>query len=106
MGRLADKIAVVVGAGQTPGATIGNGRATALRFASEGATVLCVDIDEASAAETVALLAAEGGSGSVCRADVTKEAECEAVVATCVERYGRLDVLQLCRWLRRVPVQA
>ena len=93
MGRLADKIAVVVGAGQTPGDTIGNGRATALRFAEEGATVLCVDVVENSAAETLAMIEERGGKGSVFAADVTVESQCEAITQTCVERYGRLDVL-------------
>jgi NAD(P)-dependent dehydrogenase (short-subunit alcohol dehydrogenase family) len=93
MGRLAGKIAVVVGAGQTPGETIGNGRATALRFAAEGATVLCVDRREGSAAETLAMLEEQGGTGSVLAADVTDEAQCEAIAAVCVERYGRIDVL-------------
>lgn len=93
MGRLEGKVAVVVGAGQTPGDTIGNGRATALRFAQEGATVLCVDLVEGSAAETLALIEEEGGRGSVLAADVTVEAQCEAITRTCVERYGQLDVL-------------
>ena len=60
-GRLAGKTAVVVGAGQTPGETIGNGGATAILFAREGATVLCVDRRLASAQETVAMIEAEGG---------------------------------------------
>jgi NAD(P)-dependent dehydrogenase (short-subunit alcohol dehydrogenase family) len=93
MGRLTDKIAVVVGGGQTPGQTMDNGRATALRFAQEGATVLVVDRDGGSAEQTVALLTEGGGEGSACRADVTSESDCERIVATCVERYGRLDVL-------------
>jgi NAD(P)-dependent dehydrogenase (short-subunit alcohol dehydrogenase family) len=54
--RLQDKVAVVVGAGQTPGDTIGNGRATAILFAREGARVLCVDRDLASAQGTVAMI--------------------------------------------------
>ena len=45
--RLKDKTAIMVGAGQTPGTTIGNGRAMALLFAREGADVLCVDRDGA-----------------------------------------------------------
>ena len=93
MGRLTGKIAVVVGAGQTPGDTIGNGRATAIRFAREEATVLCVDINESSAQETLSMLEAEGGRGSVLTADVTREADCERVVTTCVARYSQLDVL-------------
>jgi len=50
--RLKDKVAIVVGAGQSPGEGMGNGRATCLRFAQEGARVLCVDRDLASAEET------------------------------------------------------
>ena len=64
MARLADKIAIVVGAGQTPGATIGNGRATAIRFAEEGARVLLVDRNGESAAQTLAMIEQRGGSGS------------------------------------------
>jgi len=93
MGRLAGKIAVVVGAGQTPGETIGNGRAVSIRFAEEGATVLLVDRNLSSAEETLAMLKDRGGSGSCLEADVVAEAECEAITTTCVERYGRIDVL-------------
>ena len=59
--RLKGKGAVVVGAGQTPGETIGNGRATAILFAREGARVLCVDRRLDSAEETAAMIRAEGG---------------------------------------------
>lgn len=93
MGRLADKVAVVVGGGQTPGETLGNGRATAIRFGEEGARVLVVDRSGASAEETLEMIRARGGDGSVFQADITREADCEALVAACVERYGRLDVL-------------
>ena len=57
-GRMKGKYAVVVGAGQSAGANVGNGRATAMLLAREGAQVLCVDRDEASAAETVSMIAA------------------------------------------------
>jgi NAD(P)-dependent dehydrogenase (short-subunit alcohol dehydrogenase family) len=93
MPRLADKIAIVVGAGQTPGETIGNGRATAIRFAEEGATVLLVDRDGDSAEQTLSMLEARGGSGSSLVADVTSAADCAAITATCVARYGRIDIL-------------
>ena len=93
MSRLENKIAIVVGAGQTPGGTIGNGRATAIRFAEEGATVLLVDRDPESAAGTLHLLEQRGGRGSVLEADVSNEQDCAAISAVCVERYGRIDVL-------------
>jgi NAD(P)-dependent dehydrogenase (short-subunit alcohol dehydrogenase family) len=93
MGRLAGKIAVIVGAGQTPGATMGNGRATALRFAEEGARLLLVDRNEASAHETLEMVRERGGDGSVWAADITREDDCRALVNACVDRYGRLDVL-------------
>jgi len=92
--RLEGKIAIVVGAGQASGETIGNGRATAILFARHGAQVLLVDRNEASAAETMETIAAEGGVSSVCHADITDEAECERIAATCIERHGRIDILQ------------
>jgi len=91
--RLAGKTAVVVGAGQTPGETIGNGRATALLFAREGATVLCVDRRLDSAAETVALIEAEGGKAGAYEADITQEAVCQALAAEAKTRLGRIDIL-------------
>lgn len=91
--RLKDKVAIVVGGGQTEGVTVGNGRATAIRFAQEGAKVLVVDKDQASAAETVRMIEAEGGTASAFAADITDEAQCKAIADTCVERYGRIDVL-------------
>ena len=93
MARLAGKIAIIVGAGQTPGATIGNGRATALRFAEEGATVLLVDRDLASVNETLAQIVAAGGDASVLEADVTDAESCHNIPAACAERYGRVDIL-------------
>ena len=91
--RLEGKAAIVVGAGQTPGDTIGNGRATAILFAREGARVLLVDRDAGSAAETKAMIDDEGGTAVVCQADVTDEDACRAIAAACVERFGRIDVL-------------
>lgn len=91
--RLAGKTAIVVGAGQTPGDTIGNGRATAILFAREGAQVLLVDRDAASAHETKAMIDREGGQATVCEADVTSEPACQAIAETCLAAYGRIDVL-------------
>ncbi|HVU00406.1 MAG TPA: SDR family NAD(P)-dependent oxidoreductase [Polyangiaceae bacterium] len=91
--RLSNKVALVVGAGQTPGDTIGNGRATAILFAREGARVLAVDRNEASAEETAELVRKEGGTCRVVRADVTKEADVKSMVERCVAEFGRIDVL-------------
>jgi NAD(P)-dependent dehydrogenase (short-subunit alcohol dehydrogenase family) len=95
MGRLEGKTAVVVGAGQTAGATIGNGRATAILFAREGARVLLVDRDDDSVQETLALLEHEApGAASAFVADIVDESQCEAIVARALEQLdGRIDVL-------------
>lgn len=91
--RLKDKIAIIVGGGQQPGETTGNGRATAIRFAQEGATCLVVDVNKGWAEETLKAIEADGGSGSVFVADITNEAQCKAIIKTCIERYGRIDIL-------------
>jgi NAD(P)-dependent dehydrogenase (short-subunit alcohol dehydrogenase family) len=91
--RLDGKAAVVVGAGQTPGDTIGNGRATAILFAREGARVLLVDRDGASACETQAMIKRENGRAVVFEADVTVEQSCREMVEACLSAFGRIDVL-------------
>jgi NAD(P)-dependent dehydrogenase (short-subunit alcohol dehydrogenase family) len=91
--RLAGKIAVVIGAGQSPGEGIGNGRATVLRFAQEGAKVLAVDMRLASAQETADLVKKEGGECVAFEADVTKEASLAAAIADAHKRWGRIDIL-------------
>jgi NAD(P)-dependent dehydrogenase (short-subunit alcohol dehydrogenase family) len=93
MGRLQDKKAVVVGAGQTPGETIGNGRAMAILFAREGADVLCVDRDLERAQETVAMINDEGGQATAFQADIVQADQCEALIAEAVKRLGRVDIL-------------
>src|SRR5215475_2970848 len=90
--RLKDKIAIVVGAGQSPGEGMGNGRATVLRFVQEGATVMAVDRNLASAEETVAM-ARQHGRCVAFEADVTREATLAAMVASARDQYGRIDVL-------------
>lgn len=91
--RLTGKVALVVGAGQTPGQTIGNGRATALLFAREGARVVAVDRDEAAAQDTVDEILREGGEAVPLRADITVEADIVAMVAATLDRFERIDVL-------------
>jgi NAD(P)-dependent dehydrogenase (short-subunit alcohol dehydrogenase family) len=91
--RLEGKTAVVVGAGQTPGETIGNGRAMAVLFARQGAKVMCVDRDLARAEDTVAQITAEGGEASAFAANITHAADCEALVAAAKNQLGRLDIL-------------
>lgn len=91
--RLEGKKAVVVGAGQTPGETLGNGRAISLLFAREGAQVLCVDRDLARAEETVALVQAEGGKAQAFAANIAKAADCEAMVEAAKAQMGGFDVL-------------
>ena len=91
--RLKDRIAIVVGAGQSPGEGMGNGRATALTFAREGASVLCVDRNLSSAQETAGMIEAEGGNAIAVEADVTKERDIKAMVDEAHKRWGRIDIL-------------
>ena len=91
--RLKDKIAVVIGAGQGPGTGMGNGRATVLRFVQEGAAVLAVDRDLASAEETAGMAAQHGGECVAFAADVTKGDTLAAAMAAARERWGRIDVM-------------
>jgi NAD(P)-dependent dehydrogenase (short-subunit alcohol dehydrogenase family) len=91
--RLKDRIAIVVGAGQSPGEGMGNGRATALTFAREGAKVLCVDHNLDSAQETVDMISEKQGTALAVKADVTKNAEIKAMVDEAKGRWGRIDVL-------------
>jgi NAD(P)-dependent dehydrogenase (short-subunit alcohol dehydrogenase family) len=92
-GRLQGKIAVITGAGQSPGETIGNGRAMAVLFARHGAEGLCVDRRQESAVETVAMISAEGGSAAPFQADVSRDADCGAIIAEAKSRWGRIDIL-------------
>lgn len=91
--RLRGKVAIVVGAGQTPGETIGNGKATAILFAREGATVVAVDRDREAVAETVEAIGAEGGRATAVVADVTLAGDCARIADECVRMHGRIDVL-------------
>lgn len=82
-----DKVALVTGAAS------GIGRATALRFAAEGASVACVDVSVAAATQTAQDIVAAGGKATALMADVTEQAACARVVAEAIERYGRLTTL-------------
>jgi NAD(P)-dependent dehydrogenase (short-subunit alcohol dehydrogenase family) len=92
-GRLAGKKAIVVGAGQTPGETIGNGRAMAILFAREGAEVMCVDRRVDSAQETVDMILGEGGKALAFEADVTQPVDCAAIAREAIVRMRRIDIL-------------
>jgi NAD(P)-dependent dehydrogenase (short-subunit alcohol dehydrogenase family) len=92
MQRLGGKTAMVVGAGSI-GPGWGNGKATAVTFAREGAQVFCVDRNSAAAQETVDIIASEGGKATAFTADASRAAEVEAMVAACLKTYGRIDVL-------------
>jgi len=92
--RLKDKTVIVIGAGQGPGTGMGNGRATCIRFAQEGARVMAVDRDLASAEETVAALKKEGGGDHFAHAaDVTMEKDLKAMIEAAHKRWGRIDIL-------------
>jgi NAD(P)-dependent dehydrogenase (short-subunit alcohol dehydrogenase family) len=91
--RLQGKVAIVVGAGATPGETMGNGRATAIVFAREGAAVMLVDRERESAAETKRMIDGEGGKSFVFAADVTQADATQQMAAVCVQQYGRIDIL-------------
>jgi NAD(P)-dependent dehydrogenase (short-subunit alcohol dehydrogenase family) len=91
--RLEGKVAVVIGAGQSPGEGLGNGRATTIRFAREGARVLAVDRRLESAEETAELIRNEGFECAAFAADVTSEADLAAAMHEAQRRWGSLDVL-------------
>ncbi|HEY7197012.1 MAG TPA: glucose 1-dehydrogenase [Gaiellaceae bacterium] len=85
MSLLEGKAAIVTGAAS------GIGRATAMAFADEGATLLLADVDEAGGAETVRLVEERGGAAAFGRCDVSSPEDVEALVAAAVERFGRID---------------
>jgi len=91
--RLTGRVALVVGAGSSaPG--WGIGKATAVLYAREGASVFACDLVGAAAAETVELIRADGGVAEAFTADVSDGAQVEALVGACVERFGSVDILQ------------
>ena len=90
--RLQDKVAIITGAGSRAEG-IGNGRATAILFAREGAKLLLVDRDLGAAQATLELIRAEGHDALIHTADVTNSEDCAGAVRAAVDRWGRLDVL-------------
>ncbi len=91
--RLQGKVAVVIGAGQSPGEGVGNGRAAAIRFAREGARVLAVDRRLESAEETAEIIRGEGFECASFAADVTREADLLRALTDATQKWGSLDVL-------------
>jgi NAD(P)-dependent dehydrogenase (short-subunit alcohol dehydrogenase family) len=90
--RLEGKVAIITGAGSR-GAGTGNGKATSILFAREGARLLLVDQFPERAQETLEIIKSEGGQAVAFTGDVTKLADCQAMVAAAVKAYGRLDIL-------------
>jgi NAD(P)-dependent dehydrogenase (short-subunit alcohol dehydrogenase family) len=91
-GRLAGKVAIVTGAG-TRGDGVGNGKACAILYAREGAKILAADVDPHAARETADQIEKEGGECLSFSADVSRSADCSAMVDACIGKFGRLDVL-------------
>lgn len=90
--RLKGKTVIAVGAG-TKGEGLGNGKATAIQFAREGANVFCVDQDESAAAATAKLIMDEGGTAISYSADITDSRDCGGAIAACLKAFGKVDVL-------------
>jgi NAD(P)-dependent dehydrogenase (short-subunit alcohol dehydrogenase family) len=91
--RMQDRVAVVVGAGQTAGETVGNGRATAITFAREGAVLVLADRDAGSLEATADLARAEGADVTTVVADVATDDGPDRIVQAATAAHGRIDVL-------------
>ena len=90
--RLKNKVAIVTGGGSV-GPGWGNGKATAVLFAREGAKVFATDINLAAAEETKSIIDKEGGICKTMKVDVSKSEEIKAMVDQCIKTYGRIDIL-------------
>jgi NAD(P)-dependent dehydrogenase (short-subunit alcohol dehydrogenase family) len=95
--RLKGRVAIVTGAGCLPGPAdrepIGNGKASAILYAAEGARIVAVDINRKAVEETKKRIEAEGGMCSVFEADVSRAQDCQAIAEHCLKVYGRIDIL-------------
>jgi NAD(P)-dependent dehydrogenase (short-subunit alcohol dehydrogenase family) len=95
--RFKGKAVIVTGAGSAPGPAdadlVGNGKASAILYAAEGAKVVLVDVDRNAAEDTRRIIEGDGGACSVFRADVTRASDCQAMADHCCEAFGRIDVL-------------
>lgn len=89
---LQGKVAVVTGCGAS-GPGWGNGKAMSVLFAREGARVFGCDMSMDAANETAGIVRGEGGDMTVVACDVSKDEQVESMVAACVARYGRIDIL-------------
>ena len=85
--RLADKVAIITGAGS------GMGRASALRFTAEGAKVVVADIDPKGGQETVDMVRDRGGDAVFVKADVSEEPDMNNLVRTTIDNYAKLNIL-------------
>lgn len=92
MGRMQDKVVLVVGAGSS-GPGWGNGKAASVLYAREGAKVLACDINLAAAGETCGIIASEGGVAHAQQVDVASSDSVAQMAAACIDRFGRIDVL-------------
>jgi NAD(P)-dependent dehydrogenase (short-subunit alcohol dehydrogenase family) len=92
-GRVEGKAAIVTGAGSTPGPGMATGRACAIVLAREGARVLLADLNRGQAEETKRLIERDGGTAEVFVGDMTKAADCDAMVRSAVDAFGTVDIL-------------
>lgn len=91
--RLYGKTAIIIGAGQAPGDTIGNGKAMASLFAREGAEILCVDRDQARADDTAAFIQAQGGTAFAYAADIVRSDDIRGLFDNALSRWDGIDIL-------------
>lgn len=92
-GRLEGKVAIVTGAGSTPGPGVGTGKAISVVLAREGARVLLVDLHRDRAEDTLEMIEREGGTAAVFAGDCRRARDCEAMVRAAIDAFGGVDIL-------------